>query len=134
LRALPYNSTYACSKAALVRLTDTLQQETASHGVMIFAASPGLVRTLMVETLGRSKVAQRWIPEYCPDHPNYAKLPWVTPNLIAARCVRLAQGDRAASAGRFMRVRDGFDVMRSRVDDIMRDDLYHLRLHTLPPN
>src|SRR5215813_5257884 len=49
LRAFPNNSTYACSKAALVRLTDTLQQETAQHGVMIFAVSPGLVHTPMME-------------------------------------------------------------------------------------
>lgn len=133
LRAFPNNSTYACSKAALVRLTDTLQQEVAQHGVMIFAASPGLVHTPMMEALGSSDAARKWIPEYCPDHPNYTKLPWVPPERIADLCVRIARGDADSLGGRFINVHHDFEAMRSRADEVMREDLYQLRLHTLPP-
>lgn len=133
LRAFPYNSTYACSKAALVRLTDTLQQETGQHGVRIFATSPGLVRTSMMDGLGSSEAARRWTPAYCPDHPDYAKLPWVPPERIADLCVRLARGDGDALAGRYIHILHDFDEVRARADEIVRDNLYQLRLRALPP-
>jgi len=133
LRAFPYNSTYACSKAALVRLTDSLQQETAQHGVMVFATSPGLVRTSMTDTLGSSEAARRWTPAFCPDHPDYKKLAWAPPERIADLCVRLARGDGDALAGRFIHVLYDFDDMRARANNVTRDDLYQLRLRTLPP-
>lgn len=133
LKAFPYNSAYACSKAALVRLTDTLQQETAQHGVMIFATSPGLIRTSMMDALGSAAAVQRWTPEFCPDHRDYAKLPWVPPERIADLCVRLARGDGDALAGRYIHVLYDFDEMRAQADEVVRDDLYQLRLRALPP-
>jgi NAD(P)-dependent dehydrogenase (short-subunit alcohol dehydrogenase family) len=133
LKPLPYNSTYACSKAALVRLTDSLQQEAAQYGVVVFATSPGLVRTSMTDTLGSSEAARKWIPQFSPEHPDYDKLPWSPPEQIADLCVRLARGDGDALAGRFIHVLYDFDDMRTRASNVMRDDLYQLRLHTLPP-
>ncbi|MDP3064712.1 MAG: SDR family oxidoreductase, partial [Chloroflexota bacterium] len=46
---LPYGSAYACSKAALMRFTETLAAELEDTGVKVFAMSPGLVRTELVE-------------------------------------------------------------------------------------
>jgi len=133
LTPFAYNSAYACSKMALVRLTDSLQKATAEHGVMVFATSPGRVRTAMVDMLETSEAARRWTPELRPDHPDYAKLPWAAPGRIASLCVRLARGDGDALAGRFIHVLYDFDDMRLRADEVTRDDLYQLRLRTLPP-
>ena len=69
LTPFPYTSAYACSKAALIRLTDSLQEATGQHGVMVFATSPGRVRTSMVEGLENSEAARRWIPQGAPRSP-----------------------------------------------------------------
>ena len=129
----PYTSAYACSKVALIRLTDSLQEATAQHGVMVFATGPGRVRTSMVDRMENSEAARRWIPRVLPNHPDYAKMPWAPPESIADLCVRLARGDGDALAGRFIHVLYDFDEMRARAEEITRDDLYQLRLRTLPP-
>jgi len=133
LTAVPYTSAYACSKVALIRLTDSLQEATGQHGVMIFATGPGRVRTAMVDRMENSEAARRWMPRVCPDHPDYANMPWAPPERIADLCVRLAGGDGDVLAGRYIHVRYDFDNMRARADEIVQDDLYQLRLRTLPP-
>jgi NAD(P)-dependent dehydrogenase (short-subunit alcohol dehydrogenase family) len=132
LTAFPYTSAYACSKVALIRLTDSLQEATAQHGVMVFATSPGRVRTAMVEKMEVSELARRWMPRVSPDHPDYASMPWAPPERIAELCVRLARGDGDSLAGRFIHVLYDFDDMRARADRIVQEDLYQLRLRTLP--
>jgi NAD(P)-dependent dehydrogenase (short-subunit alcohol dehydrogenase family) len=132
LTAFPYTSAYACSKVALIRLTDSLQEATAQHGVMVFATSPGRVRTAMVEKMETSETARRWMPRVSPDHPDYASMPWAPPERIAELCVRLARGDGDRLAGRFIHVLYDFDDMRARAAQIVQEDLYQLRLHTLP--
>ena len=46
----PNYSAYACSKAALVRLTETLAAELADQGIAVNAVAPGVVATPMHET------------------------------------------------------------------------------------
>ena len=53
-------SGYGSSKAALMRFTETLDLEVREAGVLVFAMSPGLVRTEMNEALLRRGVLQRW--------------------------------------------------------------------------
>ena len=100
---------------------------------MMFATGPGRVRTAMVRGMEHSEAARRWIPRVRPEHPDYLKMPWTQPERIAELCVRLARGDGDALAGRFIHVLYDFEDMLSRADDIVRDDLYQLRLRTLPP-
>lgn len=118
LSGYPYTSAYSCSKAALVRLTDSLHEAVAQHGVWVFATSPGRVRTAMVDLLESAEASR--------------KMPWTPPARIAELCVRLARGDGDALAGRFIHVMHDLDEMRARADEIARDELYQLRLHTLP--
>jgi 3-oxoacyl-[acyl-carrier protein] reductase len=118
LTPFPYTSAYACSKMALVRLTDCLQAATGQHGVMVFATSPGRVRTPMLAKLEGAEATRKWLP----------------PEQIANLCARLARGDGDRLAGRFIHVLYDLDEMCARADEIMRDDLYQLRLRTLPPD
>lgn len=46
---LPMASSYACSKAAVQRLTDCLAAAARSHGICVFAVSPGPTRTAMTQ-------------------------------------------------------------------------------------
>lgn len=133
LTAYPYTSAYACSKAALVRLTDSLHEAVAQHGVAVFATSPGRVRTAMVDGLETSEASRKWLPRTLPDHPDYAKMPWAPPERIAGLCVRLARGDADSLAGRYIHALYDLDEMRARSDKIAQDDLYQLRLRTLSP-
>src|SRR5262249_6014656 len=45
------DSAYQASKAALVRLTESLAAEARPSGVSVFAISPGMVKTAMTETV-----------------------------------------------------------------------------------
>jgi NAD(P)-dependent dehydrogenase (short-subunit alcohol dehydrogenase family) len=64
-----HTSAYACSKVALIWLTDSLQEDTAQHGVMLFATGPGQVRVSMVDRMENSGAARRWIPRCFPITP-----------------------------------------------------------------
>ena len=46
---LPFISSYAASKAALVRLTETLANEVSSHGIEINAIAPGALNTRLLD-------------------------------------------------------------------------------------
>lgn len=47
----PYFSAYACSKAAVVRLTETLAEEVKSYNIQVNAIAPGAVKTSMIEQI-----------------------------------------------------------------------------------
>jgi NAD(P)-dependent dehydrogenase (short-subunit alcohol dehydrogenase family) len=57
-----YFSSYATSKAALVRFTETVAAEIKPHGISMFAVAPGTVRTAMAEHSLRSPDGQKWLP------------------------------------------------------------------------
>ena len=99
---------------------------------MVFATSPGRVRTAMVDRLESDDTTRKWLPNLLPDHPNYANLPWTPPERIVNFCVRIARGGGDRLAGRFIHVLYDLDEMRDRADKIVRDDLFQLRLRTLP--
>lgn len=57
-------SGYGCSKAAILRLTDTLAAELRKTGsaVLVFAMDPGFNRTDMTEGLARMNGVEKWLP------------------------------------------------------------------------
>ncbi len=57
-------SGYGCSKAAILRLTDTLAAELqrAGSSVMAFAMDPGFNRTAMTEGLAHIEGVEKWLP------------------------------------------------------------------------
>ena len=50
----PRFSAYACSKAAVVRLTETLAEEVKDYNIQVNAIAPGMVKTRMVEQIVES--------------------------------------------------------------------------------
>lgn len=49
ITAIPYGSAYVASKAALIRLSESLAVEVEEYGVAVFAINPGWVSTAMTE-------------------------------------------------------------------------------------
>ncbi|MGO7718869.1 SDR family NAD(P)-dependent oxidoreductase, partial [Rhizobium johnstonii] len=58
----PHGSGYASSKAAIMRLTECLNDTTISHGIRAFAVDPGLVRTDMTENQLFSEAGKTYLP------------------------------------------------------------------------
>jgi NAD(P)-dependent dehydrogenase (short-subunit alcohol dehydrogenase family) len=108
-------SGYSVSKAALFRLTDCLAEMTSTHGVSVFAISPGLVRTAMALDL----------PIYKKDVPDSD---WVPVERAGELCVFLATGKADRLSGRYLHVLDDITELVQRTDEILENDLYALRL------
>ena len=128
----PLMSAYAASKAALVKLTETLAEETRPHGVSVFSVDPGLLPIGLGEaalraTAGRQTPAGRvqgWIRD------QFAAGRGADPEQAARLIVALASGRADRLSGRHLSVADNLDALLPRIDQIERDDLHTLRLRT----
>jgi len=121
MRPSPETSSYACAKAALVRLTDSLAAETSADGVVAFAISPGLVRTVLTDQVLDSAPGQRW----------FSRMPsprWSEPEEAARLVVLLASGKANALSGRYLRISDNMEDLIARADEIRQKDAYALRV------
>lgn len=98
-RPMPYASAYASSKAALLRLVDSVAAELTGTGVSVFAISPGLVATEMTE------FPEAFLARY-PDWRGLARRQGVPADLAAQLVLELASGRHDALSGRFLHVQD----------------------------
>lgn len=120
VRPIPDGTAYASSKAALVRLTDSLAAEVREFGIAVFAVDPGSVATGMHAYLGQSTA---WLRRRGRHAPKF------TPAEDAAALVlRLASGRADALTGRFLHVHDDLAALAREAEAITRDDRYALRL------
>jgi NAD(P)-dependent dehydrogenase (short-subunit alcohol dehydrogenase family) len=128
----PLLSAYAASKAALVKLTETLAEETRPHGVSVFSVDPGLLPIGLGEvalraSAGRETPAgrvQRWIRDQLTAGRG------ADPEEAARLIIALASGRADRLSGRHLSVTDNLDALLPRIDQIERDDLHTLRLRT----
>jgi len=120
-----YRSAYDGSKAAVVKLTETLAVEGARHGIITFTLFPGAVLTAMTRNMLDSPEGHRWIPSFAEifeagrDHPVDE-----TPRMA----LRLVSGVADALTGRYIRAWADLDALVARADEIIAQDLYTLRL------
>jgi NAD(P)-dependent dehydrogenase (short-subunit alcohol dehydrogenase family) len=131
LRALPTTSAYCVSKAAVIRLTESLALETGDQGIRVFAMHPGTVRTPMSdyavesdEVKRRAPFVQQWYQQlYLDGHD--------TPiERSVELMLTLASGKADALSGRYIDIDDDLDTLLQQAELIERDDLYTLRLRT----
>ncbi len=113
-RSMPGGGAYGASKAALMRLTDTLGAELEGTGVVVFDVSPGLVRTQMMETPGLAEVVAA-----------LDESTWVPAERVAHTICRLVSGRYDGLAGRFVHATDDLDAL---LDLIGADDADGRRL------
>lgn len=122
VRPSPETSSYACSKAALLRLTDSLAVETAQEGVSVFAISPGLVRTALTDQVLASGPGQRWFGRL-------ASPKWSEPEHAARLVVFLAAGKADVLSGRYLRISDDIEDLVRRAEEVGQKDFYALRVN-----
>lgn len=123
LAAIPMLSAYVVSKTALYRLTENLAAETRGHGVMVFAVTPGLVRTAISEaalSCGEPGIAQWFKDAFANEADVSAEVP-------AALVVQLASGAADVLSGRNIPASDDVAQLVARKAEIEEEDLYVLR-------
>ena len=109
-----FSVAYACSKAAVLRMNDTLALDLEGTGVRTFAMSPGTVLTDMTRPLQQQLGMQE--PKFTPIERG------------ADLIVRLASGEADPLHGRMIHVEDDLDAMIVAADEIARRNWYQLRL------
>jgi NAD(P)-dependent dehydrogenase (short-subunit alcohol dehydrogenase family) len=114
VRPTPLGSEYACSKAAVLRLTDCLAEMAWEHQISVFAVSPGLVRT----DLTRSGFEEAPLSDWAPIE----KIGHLVADLATGRADRLS--------GRFIHVHDDLGELIAHASEIEREDLHQLRMRT----
>ncbi len=121
----PYSTSYACSKAGLMRLTEGLAREVEPHGVKVFAVAPPAVDTAMTRFIMEDPGGAKWRPgfrrifEEHRDHP---------PELVAELCVKLISGRADSLSGRYFPATRSFDEIVGQAATILKDDLMTLRI------
>lgn len=123
-----YFSSYATSKAALVRFTETLAGEVKPYGVTMFAVGPGTVRTSMAEHSLRSPDGQKWLPWFKRIFDQGLDVSAERPSRLV---LELASGRADSLWGRFLSIWDDLDSLLRNVKQIEERNLYSLRVQTL---
>ena len=116
----PMVSSYATSKAALLRLTDSVAAEVIGNGVVVIAVSPGFVRTDMGRTA--EAVMRENIPGFTEMTPEYV----FEPEAVAGLICRIARGDADVFHGRLLHVRDDLDALLSNKDAVLAENRFAL--------
>ncbi len=125
----PYSTSYAASKAGLMRLTEGLAAEVRDHGVKVFAIAPPAVRTAMTQFLLDDPGSKRYRPEFANymdaghDHP---------PECVADAALTLVSGRADALTGRYIEPHKSLDALIDRSADVLAGDLYTLRIRREP--
>jgi NAD(P)-dependent dehydrogenase (short-subunit alcohol dehydrogenase family) len=124
-RPSPYQTGYACAKAAVLSLTESLASSLKPHGVKVFGVTPGFVHTELTRRILESPEGRRWLPEVGSNRVLSAE--------DGARLVvALASGRADALNGRLVHALDDLDDMLDRIEEIERGDYYVPRLRSLP--
>jgi 3-oxoacyl-[acyl-carrier protein] reductase len=118
----PYVSAYSCSKAALLRLTDSLAESVRSFGIQVFAISPGWVWTDM------TRRAVEKMKEMNPDFDGIPESDVSSLEEVAQFVLRMASGEADSLTGRYIHIKNDLDLLLADIQRIQEEDLYTLRL------
>ena len=124
---LPGISAYAASKAAVVRLTETLAQETAGAGIEINAVAPGPLNTRLLDEViaaGPERVGAGFHQRALKQKQEGG----VPLDKGASLCVYLLSRDSDGITGRLVSaVWDPWASLESHLEELRRTDIYTLR-------
>jgi NAD(P)-dependent dehydrogenase (short-subunit alcohol dehydrogenase family) len=129
LGAVATGSAYSVSKAALIRLSETIALETERYGIATFAIHPGTVRTPMnayvhdAEEVGRSAPdVQQWFRQlYAEGNDTPIERP-------VELVLTLASGRADLLSGCFLDVRDDIDALIADAEAIQQGERLKMRL------
>ncbi len=129
----PQVSAYSVSKAAVVKFTENLALETRRAGVSVFSVHPGITPIGLSEAAlansappgSREAKVHAWIRQELEDGRG------ADPSWAAELVLRLAAGHADELSGRHLCVDDDLDTLLAGIDEVQRQDLYHLRVGEL---
>jgi NAD(P)-dependent dehydrogenase (short-subunit alcohol dehydrogenase family) len=126
-KPLPHLSAYAATKAAVVRLTETLAEELRDVGIAVNAVAPGVLGTRMVEQileLGEQVLGTPYVREVKRQMRN----PKPALNRAARLCLFLASSQADGITGRLISaVWDPWPDLNKCRDTLLKTDIYTLR-------
>jgi len=122
----PNFSAYATSKAAVVRLTETLAMEVKDYGIDVNVIAPGAVNTrLLDQALEAGEAAGT---EYLKRARQQKQEGGTSPELAAELALFLASNKSDGLSGKFISaVWDDWRSMPDRVPEVMGSDVFTLR-------
>ena len=122
---LPNISSYAASKAAVVRLMETLSEELKASRIDVNAVAPGALKTRMMQEVlaaGPEKVGA----EFFAKNVKWAETGATPPALAAGLCAYLASAESDGVTGRLISAQwDPWKTLHTRKDEL--GDIYTLR-------
>jgi NAD(P)-dependent dehydrogenase (short-subunit alcohol dehydrogenase family) len=125
---LPGISAYAASKAAVVRLTETMALEVRGRGIEINAIAPGLLATRLTDQLlaaGPGRVGQAFYDRILKTMKEGSSTPLAVP---AKLCVWLASGASDGVTGKLIAaVWDPYENFPQHLAELNGTDIYTLR-------
>ena len=122
----PYFSAYSASKAAVVRLTETIAEEVKEFNIQVNAIAPGSVNTRMLEEIiAAGKAAgQKELIKVRRQREEGGTPPESAANLA----LFLASDESDGLTGRLISaVWDDWEGMKEKIHEIMGSDMYTLR-------
>ena len=122
----PRFSAYSASKAAVVRLTETLSEELKEFNIQVNAIAPGAVNTRMLDEV--LAAGQHAGEKDFADAVRQKQTGEGSPDLPATLAVFLASDSSDGISGRLISaVWDDWHGMADHASDIMGSDVYTLR-------
>lgn len=131
----PYFTVYAVSKAAVIKMTESLAAETRPYGIAVLAAHPGLVRAGFTEAaMGPAPPAEPgslearirgWFDRQLSEGHTYSA------EEAAAFLADLAWGRADELSGRYVAIDDDLDALVERADAVRRENLHALKVQRL---
>lgn len=121
----PYTTSYACSKTALMRLTEGLAAEAGGHGVRVFAVAPPAILTDMTRFIMEDAGGKKWRPDFKGIFEEGRGHP---PELVAELAVGLTSGAADRLSGRYFLATTDLGETIGRTDEILEKDLLTLRI------
>jgi UDPglucose 6-dehydrogenase len=124
---MPNISAYAASKAAVVRLTETLAGELASHHIDVNAVAPGALNTRLLEEVlqaGPQSVGEAFYQKAIKQKETGG----TSPDLAAKLCAYLASSESDGITGKLISAQwDPWKDLASHREALAKSDIYTLR-------